>query len=235
MNQWQREKKKVQELIDEQAKRFSDEFRSLDAGCGSSSYFKLPSNAIMDGIDISAKQLERNTHLNKKVQDDLQTYVHPKDYYALIVCWDVLEHLPNPEKAVEQLFAAAKPDGLVVLAMPNINSFEAQLTKHTPQWFHTFVYRTVFNKKKAGYDDVGPFKTFLRPETSIDFLAELGRQKGMEVVYSSLYTRTNVEKLQKKSKIAYYGYKGTARIIQTATQGRIDPHNGSAIIAFRKK
>ena len=118
MNQWQREKKNVQELIDEQAKRFSDEFRSLDAGCGSSSYFHLPDHAIIDGIDISAKQLERNTHLTKKVQDDLQTYVHPKDHYALIVCWDVLEHLPNPEKAVEQLFAAAKPDGLVVLLCP---------------------------------------------------------------------------------------------------------------------
>lgn len=235
MNEWQQQKQRVQTLVDDLLQRFPNELRSLDAGCGSTSYVKLPSYAVMDGIDISAKQLERNSHLSTKIQDDLQTYVHPENTYHLIVCWDVLEHLPNPAAAVEQLFRAVKKDGLLILAMPNLNSFEAQLTKHTPQWFHTFVYKYVYNKTKAGYDDVGPFTTFLRPETSVDYLGTLAEQNNFEVVYKSVYNRTNVDKLRKKSLLLYAGYIATARSIETLSFGKIDAHNGSAIIAMRKR
>ena len=80
--------------------------RVLEAGCGSASNLKLGEQVWLVGIDISEKQLARNTVLREKIHADIQRYAFPAESFDAIICWDVLEHLSKPELALRQ-FAPA--------------------------------------------------------------------------------------------------------------------------------
>ena len=138
----------------------------LEAGCGSCSHIEIKSKAYFIGIDISLEQLERNSNLNEKIHGDIQSYNLPKRTYDIIICWDVLEHLPNPDKALSNFSAAIKDEGIIILTMPNVLSFEGVVTKLTPHWFHIWVYRNIFHEKWAGTEGRGPFKAFLRKHST---------------------------------------------------------------------
>jgi ubiquinone/menaquinone biosynthesis C-methylase UbiE len=82
--------------------------RLLEAGCGSASNLQFGDNVWLMGIDISQKQLERNTTLHEKIVGDIQNYEFPPDSVDAVICWDVLEHLPQPQLALRG-FARSSP------------------------------------------------------------------------------------------------------------------------------
>ena len=45
--------------------------------------------------------------------------------FDLITLWHVLEHLPNPKETIKNLKGRLNAKGLLVLAVPNLNSFDA--------------------------------------------------------------------------------------------------------------
>lgn len=116
----------------------------LEAGCGSICKLPLNEDTVITGIDISEKQLRRNDQLDVKLLGDIQTYDFAEESYDVIACRFVLEHLPEPVKALDNLCRALKKDGLLILTVPNLFSFKGLVTKFTPLWFHTFVYKYVY-------------------------------------------------------------------------------------------
>ena len=127
----------------------------LEAGCGSATHIRFNQNVHSVGIDISKEQLDRNTVIQEKILGDIQTYPLPEDEFDIVICWEVLEHLPRPKEALQNMFKAVKPDGLVILAFPNLISFKGLATKYTPHWFHQFAYRLMKYKSR-------PFPTYFR-------------------------------------------------------------------------
>ena len=93
---------------------------ALEAGCGSASRISIPNTFHITGIDISQSQLDRNKSLNKKILDSLETHKFENETFDLIVCWDVLEHLRYPDKVLHSFKNAIKPNGIIVLAFPNV-------------------------------------------------------------------------------------------------------------------
>ena len=91
----------------------------LEAGCGSATHIGLGDNARIVGIDISEDQLARNSYISRKIVGDVQTYDFDDGSFDLIMCWDVLEHLPHPEKALKSFARAVMADGVILLALPN--------------------------------------------------------------------------------------------------------------------
>ncbi len=166
-------------------RRFGDwaAARVLEAGCGSASFLNFGRGATITGIDISARQLERNTLVTTRIVGDLQSYPLPEGAYDLIVCWDVLEHLQKPELALASFARSAAPGGLIVLKQPNPRSVKGILTRLTPHGFHVWFYRVFFRMKRAGTDDVGPFKTYLRPVIAPDRLVREGQRQGLDVAF----------------------------------------------------
>ncbi len=55
-----------------------ERFRALEAGCGSLSNIRLGPKAYIVRIDISDKQLQKNTAIHEKILGDLQTYDFPE-------------------------------------------------------------------------------------------------------------------------------------------------------------
>ena len=81
--------------------------RILDAGCGTGYYLKALSENDVFGIDISKYAISQ-------VREDIKPYCKvssildpfPEKYYDLIVCIEILEHLPEEDarKAIKNLY-----------------------------------------------------------------------------------------------------------------------------------
>src|SRR5215469_10920312 len=90
----------LQDLVDKQLDGRA--VRLLEAGCGSASHIHFGSDIWITGIDISQKQLDRHLSLNEKILGDIQRYdLAPRSFDA-IICWDVLEHLQQPNLALRK-------------------------------------------------------------------------------------------------------------------------------------
>lgn len=197
--------------------------RVLEAGCGSASHITLPAPRHVVGIDISARQLERNTSLDEKIQADLQAYDLPARAFDLIVCWEVLEHLPTPERAVDKLVAATAEGGIVILALPNVFSVKGLVTKFTPHWFHVAFYRHVYGVKDAGRDDQAPFKTFLRFSISAGAIRRAAEERGLRVVHFATHdVAAYVRRTNRPASLIYDAARGLARVLSLGGIGDSD-------------
>jgi len=210
------------------------EFRVLEAGCGSLSYVPVPGTPHITGIDISEKQLARNESLDQQILGDLQTYPLPNEQSDCTICWDVLEHLPDPDKALDNLVRATGQDGLIVISVPNRNSIKGLITRLTPHAFHVWVYRHVFKDREAGKEDRAPFKTFLRPQVSPSKMRKFAKQNGLEESLFLLYTCPMAKAGPKSAPVVFFFYRAFIAALKLLTLGRYDGNLTDALFVWRK-
>lgn len=102
----------------------------LDYGCGSGEFL-----AYMDkrgwkvfGMEPSALARDRANQLlgaeRRLVEEKLEDIEHKK--LDVITLWHVLEHVPDPNKLLTDLKLLLADDGLIYIAVPNFESFDAQ-------------------------------------------------------------------------------------------------------------
>jgi SAM-dependent methyltransferase len=157
-----------------------NDIKLLEAGCGSATHFRLEGVRTSVGIDISRQQLERNTTVHEKILGDIQTYPLKSEDFDLIICWDVIEHLPQPKEALRNIFNALRPGGLAVLGFPHVASFKGIITKFSPYWFHLWMYRHFLKYSST------PFPTYMRLDILPGRVIKLSEENGCSVVFQKL-------------------------------------------------
>jgi 2-polyprenyl-3-methyl-5-hydroxy-6-metoxy-1,4-benzoquinol methylase len=205
--------------------------RLLEAGCGSTSNLSFGEHVRLVGIDISEKQLARNTVLHEKIAGDIQSYEFPPDSFDAIICWDVLEHLSQPELALRQFAHAIKPGGLVILRLPNVLSLKGLVTKFLPYTFHVLAYRHFYGDKNAGKSDTAPFKTYLRFRISAEAIRKQGAQLGLQTAYFATEDVADIHWLQRKRAMHFF-YVTLKKILSLLSLGRIG--DSELIIVLKK-
>ena len=113
--------------------RHSKESVILDYGCGSG---KLVKYLITSGFkktygfepSADARQLAKKNGL-KTIKENITP-----QKYDLIMFWHSLEHTKNPSVVIKKITTYLKKNGRVLIAVPNAQSFESQITKDN--WFH---------------------------------------------------------------------------------------------------
>lgn len=204
----------------------------LEAGCGSTGHIDLGGNLRLTGIDISENQLRRNSQLDERILGDIQSYRWPAPRFDAVVCWDVLEHLPRPAAALDNLFDAVKPGGIVVLAFPNLYSLKGLVTKLTPYFVHVWFYRLMGDRRPI--DAFDQFPTYLRPSMAPTPVRRHGDEKGLSVVYFRLYEGPVQAELRGRSRLAdrFFGVLGVAS--RALSLGRLDMNLSDCMLVFRK-
>ena len=99
--------------------------RLLDVGCGSGSFVYLAKDKYEDlyGIDISKYRLVEARKLGIKtcrIDLDVDTIPYPNDYFDTVTCLDVLEHLKDPRKVLNEIYRVLKENGQLIVSTPNI-------------------------------------------------------------------------------------------------------------------
>ncbi|MEO8348341.1 MAG: class I SAM-dependent methyltransferase [Acidobacteriota bacterium] len=123
--------------------RFARAGRLLDVGCGRG---LLP--ALMrargwevHGVEFSdwaARHAREELHVPVFVGDFLES-PYPPGFFDVVVFWHVLEHVRDPVAALRKSREILKPGGLLVVAVPNLESYQAVATRR--HWFHLDVPR----------------------------------------------------------------------------------------------
>src|SRR5208337_4886157 len=66
--------------------------------------------------------------------ESFERAIFPEKYFDLVTLWHVLEHMPEPLAALQQVYRLLKPGGRIVIEVPNLASVEAHwLGRH---WYH---------------------------------------------------------------------------------------------------
>jgi 2-polyprenyl-3-methyl-5-hydroxy-6-metoxy-1,4-benzoquinol methylase len=109
--------------------------RVVDLGCGDggASLFCLRQNAEVTAVDFNKDKLNELQEKAKKIDKEIKTIVADAHELPLedtvanrIICTEVLEHLTNPQAALNELYRIGEPDCLYFLSVPHIDSENAQ-------------------------------------------------------------------------------------------------------------
>lgn len=108
---------------------FSTENKTLlDVGCGTGDFLQKAqqSNWKVFGIEPNNEAREiANIKTKKAVYGNDELLNFEKQSFDVITLWHVLEHLPNLEMNVKQFYELLKPEGTLIIAVPNYKSFDA--------------------------------------------------------------------------------------------------------------
>ncbi|WP_299005003.1 class I SAM-dependent methyltransferase [uncultured Tenacibaculum sp.] len=98
----------------------------LDVGAGTGDFLKVCENGgwKITGVEPSDKAREFAESKHIILHENL-TQVE-NNQFDVITLWHVLEHIPNLVEYIEQLKKLLKPNGVLIIAVPNHKSFDAK-------------------------------------------------------------------------------------------------------------
>jgi SAM-dependent methyltransferase len=109
----------------------------LDIGCGTGDFL-----AVMDSYrGWNVRGLEPHEAAATRAREKYELEIdqcrfdeafYPRESFDVVTLWDVLEHVANPRIALNRIHEILRPDGLVVIGVPNRESFDARL--FGPAW-----------------------------------------------------------------------------------------------------
>jgi SAM-dependent methyltransferase len=106
--------------------RFGEKGMLLDVGAGTGDFCKvaLSANWKVEGVEPSEAALRFANEKGVKMYKSLSNVKGRS--YDVITLWHVLEHLPNLEDSIKKLSELLNPNGVLIIAVPNYNSFDAK-------------------------------------------------------------------------------------------------------------
>ncbi|WP_439574318.1 class I SAM-dependent methyltransferase [Phreatobacter sp.] len=208
-----------------------------EAGGGSTSYLPedVAARADYTVIDIDADQLKANLYADDLILGDIQTYRFAEPRFDLVVCYNVVEHLPNVAAAFAGFQSAVKPGGLILIGAPHPRSLSGVVTRFTPHWFHVWFCRHVMGWKNAGKPGQPPFPTFFHPLVDPDRLAAHAASLGFEIVHNRVYESPRYPELRLKRPL-FAGLLDTfAKVLNVLPGIRGDVRHGDYHLILRAK
>jgi SAM-dependent methyltransferase len=151
----------------------------LEAGCGQLWTLKLSVPFELTGIDADGDAIAMRKDLKKAIHGDLRTADLPDGYFDVVYSAFVLEHVEDAETVLKNFVRWLKPNGLLILLIPDRDSAYGSLTRLTPHWVHVLYYRHIIGYKKAGKPGHGPYPVRYEPIVSRKGLNEFFAANGL--------------------------------------------------------
>ncbi|QPF85891.1 class I SAM-dependent methyltransferase [Bradyrhizobium genosp. L] len=207
-----------------------------EAGGGSTSY--LPLGVIGRGhvtvVDIDEDQIRNNTYAQEAILGDLQTYRFPPKRFDLIICYNVIEHVPDVEAVLTGFCEALKPNGLLLIGAPNPKSLSGVVTKYSPHWFHVWFYRYVRGEKKAGLPGEAPFPTHFHPLVTLGNLEAFAARHGLQAIYRRKYESPRYPEMRRRKPLLAALIDAAAKTMNALLPGKTDVRHGDYHVILRK-
>lgn len=113
----------------------------LDVGCGTGDFLLVCKNNgwRVTGVEPNAKaKIAAENKLNGKSASEIYpeiNQINNEAQFDVITLWHVLEHVPNLEAYISTLKKLLKPNGVLIVAVPNFKSYDAN---HYKQFWAAF-------------------------------------------------------------------------------------------------
>ncbi|MBS9774883.1 MAG: class I SAM-dependent methyltransferase [Tenacibaculum sp.] len=104
----------------------TEEKTVLDIGAGTGDFLLTckKNNWKIFGVEPSKNAREIAFKKNITLQKDLSHYTNKQ--FDVITLWHVLEHIPNLIEYINELKKLLKPNGILIIAVPNFKSYDAK-------------------------------------------------------------------------------------------------------------
>ena len=114
--------------------------RLIEMGCGTGDFLQAARDAgfQIQGMDVSARSCQiANQRLGGPfvLCGNAENLEPPTEPYDVCALFEMIEHVRNPEKLLQRLRAFLKPDGVLFLCAPSLDSWSARvMRKHWPEF-----------------------------------------------------------------------------------------------------
>jgi len=124
----------------------------LDYGCGTGDFLNACKVSGWSVSGVEPNNLARATAkelLKSEIKSELLENSFEKENFNVITLWHVLEHISELDKTVETILSFLKPGGVLLIAVPNCNAYDAQVygkywaAYDVPRHLYHFVPETV--------------------------------------------------------------------------------------------
>jgi ubiquinone/menaquinone biosynthesis C-methylase UbiE len=118
-----------------------DEDKILEVGCGGGHVLERVRRGELHGIDLSPRMLalarRRLGNRAELKKCDAEHLDYADRFFDKVICTEVLEHTWNPSGVLREIRRVLKPDGTVILSVPNEDLID--------RWKEVMVRARVFN------------------------------------------------------------------------------------------
>lgn len=201
--------------------------RVLEAGCGRSWALDVPREAVeITGVDLDREALDARTDLTYAVHGDLQDPGLLQGTYDVVYSQFVLEHIPDPHKAMRALIDWTAPGGKLIIVVPDSRSAYGWVAEHTPHRAHVWAHRYVFGQPHAGKPGYAPYPIHYSDIVTRPGLEMFARQNGLYVEASYLITGMS----NSMPRLVH----GAKRLLSVFSSGRLAWRHDNLAYVFRK-
>ncbi len=156
----------------------------LDIGCGTGEFLNTCQNAKWKTLgiepDVDARQMAIK-NFNLDVRNENELALLPDASFDIISMWHVLEHVPALNERIDELKRLIKPNGIIIIAVPNCNSLDA----------------LTYKEKWAAYDVPRHLYHFTPKDIETLFLKhELKLFRILPMIFDSFYVSMLSEKIR---------------------------------------
>lgn len=132
----------------------------LDFGSGAGGFLKYAKKIAAEVCGVEIDSITRFYNSGIEIKKDIKEFSRQFD---VITCFHVVEHIPDPVTLLRQLKEYLKPNGVIIIEVPNdndalINYYNCQPFKDFTYWsLHLYSYNKKTLKKlcaKAGYKKI---------------------------------------------------------------------------------
>jgi SAM-dependent methyltransferase len=207
-----------------------------EAGGGSTSYIGLDglNVARLTLVDIDPHQVSRNDIAHETIVGDLQTIELPAESFDLVICYNVIEHLPRLPDALERMSRVVKRGGLIVIGAPVPMSLNGLAARLTPHFVHVWICRHLLKWPDAGKPGCAPFPVAYHRLVEPRALQAHVKKFGLQAIYFRAYFGSLIEETARKNPLLGRFVIGAANVIRRATLGAVDLLRGDYHLVVRK-
>ncbi|MEQ8383462.1 MAG: class I SAM-dependent methyltransferase [Coleofasciculus sp. A1-SPW-01] len=164
----------------------SGSIKILEAGCGQKWDLNLQGiDYELTGIDLSQEALEirkyKKKDLDKIIVGDLRTIELKEAEYDVIYSSYVLEHISDAEKVLDNMYNWLKPEGFLILRIPDAETVYGFLSKLSPFWLKILYKKYIQGRSNAGKPGYDPFPTVYEPFVSKSGIRNYCKKQGLNI------------------------------------------------------
>jgi 2-polyprenyl-3-methyl-5-hydroxy-6-metoxy-1,4-benzoquinol methylase len=124
-------------------KKYKKSGKVLDIGCSSGYLLKLAKNNNFEpyGVELNPNAVKygNDNHGLNILNKDLKVANFESNYFDIIVCSQLMEHIVNPENLLSEIHRVLKSDGILIIDSPNyaglmVKFWGKKWGGYQPQW-----------------------------------------------------------------------------------------------------